>query len=54
MTKINGLLPEPNEDYLVQNQRQTNLVLDTLINQLNTTFQKDIKDQSDIFNWFLS
>ena len=54
MTKINVLLPEPNEKYLVQNQRQTNLVLDTLINQLNTTFQKDIKDQSDIFNWFLS
>jgi hypothetical protein len=54
MSKINVLIPEPNKDYLVENQRQTNLVLNTLINQLNTTFQKDIKDQGDIFNWFLS
>ena len=54
MAKINVLIPEPNKDYLVENQRQTNFVLDTMISQLNTNYQKDLKNETDTFNWFMS
>ena len=44
MAKINIIIPEPNEDYVVDNQRQTKYGIDTLITQLNTSFQKDLNE----------
>jgi hypothetical protein len=54
MAKINIIIPEPNEDYVVDNQRQTKYGIDTLITQLNTSFQKDLKNEQDTFNFFMS
>ena len=52
--KINVIIPEPNEDYLVENSRQTNFGIDTLITQLNTSYKQDIKDEIEQFNWFIA
>lgn len=53
MAKINLYIPEPREPYTVDNFRQINQVLETLQNQLNTTFQQDLNDELQTFNWFL-
>lgn len=53
MAKITLYIPEPREPYTVDNFRQINQVLETLQNQLNTTFQQDLNDELQTFNWFL-
>jgi len=53
MAKITLYIPEPREPYTVDNFRQINQVLETLQNQLNTTFQEDLNEDLQIFNWFL-
>jgi len=53
MAKINLYIPEPREPYTVDNFRQINQVLETLQNQLNTTFQEDLNEDLQTFNWFL-
>tara|TARA_Y100001951_G_scaffold102865_2_gene110440 strand:+ start:327 stop:491 length:165 start_codon:yes stop_codon:yes gene_type:complete len=54
MAKITANIPEPSEDYEVSNQRQIQESLTTLKNQLNTSFQNDLKEASDAFNFYLS
>jgi|TARA_R110002020_G_scaffold266684_2_gene481723 ABC-type dipeptide/oligopeptide/nickel transport system ATPase subunit len=54
MAKINIIIPEPRNEYDVSNQRQIIESLDTLKNQLNFSFQFDLKTEQDSFNWFLS
>ena len=53
MAKINILIPEPQEPYTVDNFRQINQALETLQNQLNTSFQNDLLEDLQTFNWFL-
>ena len=53
MAKINIFVPEPREPYSVENFRQINRALITLQNQLNTTFQEDLNEELQTFNWFL-
>lgn len=53
MAKINILIPEPQETYTVDNFRQINQALETLQNQLNTSFQNDLLEDLQTFNWFL-
>jgi hypothetical protein len=53
MAKINIYIPEPQEPYTVNNFRQINQTLETLQNQLNTTFQNDLLEDLQTFNWFL-
>jgi hypothetical protein len=53
MAKINIFVPEPKEPYTVENFRQINRALTTLQNQLNTTFQEDLNEELQTFNWFL-
>jgi len=53
MAKINIVIPEPQEPYTVNNFRQINQALETLQNQLNTTFQNDIKNEQEAFAWFI-
>ena len=48
MAKINILIPELNEDYVVQNQRQITYGIETLVNQLNFAYQNDLKNEQDI------
>jgi len=53
MAKINILIPEPQEPYTVDNFRQINQALETLQNQLNTSYQNDLLEDLQTFNWFL-
>ena len=52
MAKINLYIPEPREPYTIENFRQINQVLTTLQNQLNTSYQQDLKEESDRKVWF--
>jgi hypothetical protein len=54
MAKIDAYVPEPKTEYDVSQQRQTLDALNTLINQLNFGYQKDLKDEQDAYNYFLS
>ena len=52
MAKINLYIPEPRDPYTIDNFRQINQVLTTLQNQLNTSYQQDLKEESDRNIWF--
>ena len=54
MAKITNYIPEPSEDYNPQNQRQIVESLTTLKQQLNFSFQQDLKNEQDAFNYFLT
>jgi len=54
MAKITNYIPEPKEDYDVDNQRQIMESLNTMKQQLNFSFQQDLKNEQDAFNYFLS
>jgi hypothetical protein len=43
MAKINVRVPEPKNEYEVDNQRQINRALRIIVEQLNSTFLKDLK-----------
>jgi hypothetical protein len=47
MAKINAGIPEPTPEYRQENQRQ--IVQD----QLNTSFQQDLKNEQNTFNYFM-
>ena len=53
MAKINILIPEPQEPYTVNNFRQINQALETLQNQLNTSFNDEIQEDLQTLSWFL-
>ena len=52
MAKINLYIPEPREPYTVDNFRQINQVLETLQNQLNTSYQTDNTQDIQREIWF--
>jgi len=54
MAKITNYIPEPKENYDVDNQRQIMESLNTMKQQLNFSFQQDLKNELDTFNYFLS
>jgi hypothetical protein len=53
MAKVVDSIPEPQQEYDVSNQRQILEALDTLKNQLNFSFQQDLKNEEDQREWFL-
>ncbi len=53
MAKVVVSIPEPKQEYEVSNQRQILEALDTLKNQLNFSFQQDIRNEEDQKEWFL-
>lgn len=53
MAKITAYIPEPTQEYSVDNQRQILESVNTIKNQLNFGFQKDLKDELETFSWFL-
>ena len=53
MAKINIVIPEPPQLYSVDSLRQINQALETLQNQLNTSYQNDLLEDLQTFNWFL-
>ena len=54
MSKITNYIPEPKEDYDVDNQIQIMESLNTMKQQLNFSFQQDLKNEQDPFNYFMS
>jgi len=53
MAKITAYIPEPKSEYDSSNQRQILESLTTMKDQLNFSFQKDLKDEMETFSWFL-
>jgi len=54
MAKLTIYIPEPKPEYEVENQRQMIESLTTMKQQLNFSFQEDMKNEQDTFNYFLS
>ena len=54
MSKIVVRLPEPRKVYTEDNQRQINRALNSIIQQLNSTYQQPEKDDAERINFFLS
>jgi hypothetical protein len=54
MAKITNYIPEPGQEYDVENQRQIIESMTTMKQQLNFSFQEDLKNEQDAFNYFLS
>jgi len=53
MAKITAYIPEPSQEYSADNQRQVLQALDTIKNQLNFSYQADLREEIDLYNWFL-
>ena len=54
MAKIVVRLPEPKKEYSEDNQRQINRALSILIEQLNSTYLSETKQEQERFSWFIS
>ena len=54
MTKIVVRLPEHRKEYTEDNQRQINRTITSLIEQLNSTFLTQEKENQERFNFFMS
>ena len=52
MAKITTYIPEPTQEYSPDNQRQVLHSLETLKDQLNFSFQEDLKQEVERFTWF--
>ena len=52
MAKINVYVPEPPQEYTTEGFRQINQALGTIENQLNTSFQEELKQEVERFTWF--
>ena len=54
MTKVVVRLPEPKKEYSEDNQRQINRALSILIEQLNSTFLDEQKQEQERFAFFMN
>jgi len=54
MAKVTAYIPEPKQEYEVDNQRQILESITTVKDQLNFSFQNDLKEEQDTYNYFLS
>ena len=52
MAKINVRLPEPKEEYDVSNQKQINRSITLVVEQLNSTFLDELKQETERYAWF--
>jgi len=53
MPKINVRIPEPKEEYDFSNQKQINRTLSIVVEQLNSTYLSETKQEQERFSWFL-
>jgi|TARA_R100000231_G_scaffold54678_1_gene45851 hypothetical protein len=53
MAKIVVRLPEPKEEYEVSNQKQINRAITLVVEQLNSTFLNEQKQEQERFSWFI-
>jgi len=54
MTKIVVRLPEPKQEYDVSNQKQINRAIALIVEQLNSTYLQELKEDSERYAWFKS
>ena len=54
MARITSYIPEPKQEYDVENQRQILQSIDTIKNELNFSFQQELKNEQEAFNYFIS
>ena len=52
MAKITIYIPEPTSEYRIDNQQQVLQALETLKNQLNFSFQEELRQELQRFDWF--
>ena len=52
MARITTYVPEPKEEYDVENQRQILRSIDTMKNELNFSYQDDLRKELERFTWF--
>lgn len=52
MAKVVVRLPEPKEEYDFSNQKQINRAIALVVEQLNSTFLTDQKQEQERFAWF--
>ena len=52
MAKIVVRLPEPKREYSEDNQRQINRALTTIIEQLNSTYLTQQKEDQERYTWY--
>jgi len=52
MTKIVVRIPEPKEEYDVSNQKQINRAIALIVEQLNSTYLQDLKEDNERYAWF--
>ena len=54
MARITTYIPEPKEEYSSENQRQIIKSLTTMKDQLNFSYQDDLRKELERFTWFNS
>ena len=54
MARIVQSLTQPNREYDQKVQQSFVRDVDSVIQKLNTTFQQDVKDEVEAFNFFLA
>ena len=54
MAKLTNYIPEPRQEYDVENQRQIIESMTTMKQQLNFSFQEDLKNEQVTFNLFMA
>jgi hypothetical protein len=54
MAKIVIRLPEPKKEYDDSNQKQINRAISLVVEQLNSTFLDEQKQEQERFSWFIS
>jgi hypothetical protein len=52
MAKVVVRIPEPKEEYDVSNQKQINRAIALVVEQLNSTFLNELKQETERFTWF--
>jgi len=52
MTKIVVRLPEPKQEYDVSNQKQINRAISSIVEQLNSTYLQELKEDNERYAWF--
>jgi hypothetical protein len=53
MTRVVVRLPEPKKEYSEDNQRQINRSLTSIIEQLNSTYLTQLKEETERFTFFM-
>ena len=53
MAKIVIRLSEPKEEYDISNQKQINRAVALIVEQLNSTFLDEQKQEQERFSWFI-